>query len=69
MVHQGLGFDSVTTCIHIGFNPVKTTSNDGEASEQLYAEMKPAVEGANYIVKHMRDKNDYSEVRDAATVN
>ncbi|KAG5850372.1 acetylcholine receptor subunit delta isoform X1 [Anguilla anguilla] len=43
---------------------VNTTSNDGEATEQLYAEMKPAVEGANYIVKHMRDKNDYSEEKD-----
>ncbi len=25
--------------------------------------MKPAVEGANYIIKHMHDKNDYNEVR------
>lgn len=31
--------------------------------DQLYGEIKPAVDGANYIVKHMRDKNDYNEVR------
>ncbi|XP_061094930.1 acetylcholine receptor subunit delta-like [Conger conger] len=43
---------------------VKAASSDGVASEQLYAEMKPAVEGANYIVKHMHDKNDYSEEKD-----
>ncbi|KAJ8385824.1 hypothetical protein AAFF_G00181800 [Aldrovandia affinis] len=38
--------------------------SDEEATEQLYAEMKPAVEGANYIVKNMHDKNDYSEEKD-----
>uniref|UniRef100_A0A8C1AWS4 Acetylcholine receptor subunit delta n=2 Tax=Cyprinus carpio TaxID=7962 RepID=A0A8C1AWS4_CYPCA len=41
-----------------------TSSNDSEVSEQLYNEMKPAVEGANYIVKHMHDKNDYNEEKD-----
>uniref|UniRef100_A0A8C2AAA7 Acetylcholine receptor subunit delta n=1 Tax=Cyprinus carpio TaxID=7962 RepID=A0A8C2AAA7_CYPCA len=35
-----------------------------KVSEQLYNEMKPAVEGANYIVKHMHDKNDYNEEKD-----
>ncbi|KAG7487360.1 hypothetical protein MATL_G00022420 [Megalops atlanticus] len=40
------------------------SGNDGEASDQLYSEMKPAVEGANYIVKHMREKNEYSEEKD-----
>lgn len=40
-----------------------TSGNESEVSEQLYNEMKPAVEGANYIVKHMHDKNDYNEVR------
>jgi len=44
------------------FFPAYTSSNDSEVSEQLYNEMKPAVEGANYIVKHMHDKNDYNEV-------
>ncbi|XP_020667153.3 acetylcholine receptor subunit delta [Pogona vitticeps] len=42
--------------------------------EQLYNEIKPAITGANYIVKHMRDKNDYNEEKDnwnliAATVD
>ncbi|XP_061493513.1 acetylcholine receptor subunit delta isoform X2 [Rhineura floridana] len=32
--------------------------------EQLYNEIKPAVTGANFIVKHMRDKNDYNEEKD-----
>ncbi|XP_051970011.1 acetylcholine receptor subunit delta [Xyrauchen texanus] len=41
-----------------------TSSNDSEVNEQLYNEMKPAVEGANYIVKHMHDKNDYNEEKD-----
>lgn len=41
-----------------------TSNNDSEVSEQLYSEMKPAVEGANYIVKHMHDKNDYNEEKD-----
>lgn len=36
---------------------------DGGATEQLYAEIRPAVDGANYIIKHMRNKNDYNEVR------
>lgn len=44
------------------FFPAYTSNNDSEVSEQLYNEMKPAVEGANYIVKHMHDKNDYNEV-------
>ncbi|XP_036414238.1 acetylcholine receptor subunit delta [Colossoma macropomum] len=39
-------------------------SNDTEVNEQLYSEMKPAVEGANYIVKHMHNKNDYNEEKD-----
>ncbi|KAL7840648.1 hypothetical protein AOLI_G00259710 [Acnodon oligacanthus] len=38
--------------------------NDNEVNEQLYGEMKPAVEGANYIVKHMHNKNDYNEEKD-----
>ncbi|KAG7274102.1 hypothetical protein CRUP_028809 [Coryphaenoides rupestris] len=37
---------------------------DGEATEQLYGEMKPAVDGANYIIKHMHNKNDYNEEKD-----
>lgn len=41
---------------------LKPVESDG-AMDQLYGEMKPAVDGANYIVQHMRDKNDYNEVR------
>uniref|UniRef100_A0A8C3AYF4 Cholinergic receptor, nicotinic, delta (muscle) n=1 Tax=Cyclopterus lumpus TaxID=8103 RepID=A0A8C3AYF4_CYCLU len=33
-------------------------------TDQLYAEMKPAVDGANYIIKHMRNKNAYNEEKD-----
>uniref|UniRef100_A0A672GZD6 Cholinergic receptor, nicotinic, delta (muscle) n=1 Tax=Salarias fasciatus TaxID=181472 RepID=A0A672GZD6_SALFA len=38
--------------------------DDGGVTDQLYAEMKPAVDGANYIIKHMRNKNDYNEEKD-----
>ncbi|KAM9713193.1 acetylcholine receptor subunit delta [Menidia menidia] len=38
--------------------------DDGSVTDQLYAEMKPAVDGANYIIKHMRNKNDYNEEKD-----
>lgn len=38
---------------------------DGGMTDQLYAEIKPAVDGANYIIKHMRNKNDYNEVSSA----
>ncbi|XP_062335238.1 acetylcholine receptor subunit delta [Osmerus eperlanus] len=43
---------------------VEKPQTDGEVTEQLYSEMKPAVDGANYIVKHMHDKNDYNEEKD-----
>uniref|UniRef100_A0AAX7SKA9 Cholinergic receptor, nicotinic, delta (muscle) n=1 Tax=Astatotilapia calliptera TaxID=8154 RepID=A0AAX7SKA9_ASTCA len=33
-------------------------------TDQLYSEMKPAVDGANYIIKHMRNKNEYNEEKD-----
>ncbi|XP_038604933.1 acetylcholine receptor subunit delta [Tachyglossus aculeatus] len=36
-----------------------------EAQQQLYGEMKPALDGANFIVMHMRDKNDYNEEKDS----
>ncbi|XP_053468016.1 acetylcholine receptor subunit delta [Ictalurus furcatus] len=39
-------------------------SSDSELTDQLYNELKPAVEGANYIVKHMHKKNDYNEEKD-----
>lgn len=37
--------------------------DDNEVAQQLFSEIKPAVDGANYIVKHMHDKNDYNDVR------
>ncbi|XP_075427091.1 acetylcholine receptor subunit delta isoform X2 [Ascaphus truei] len=37
--------------------------NPNSSPDQLYGEMKPAIDGANFIVKYMRDKNDYNEVR------
>ncbi|CAJ1081733.1 acetylcholine receptor subunit delta [Xyrichtys novacula] len=37
---------------------------DGGVTDQLYGEIKPAVDGANYIIKHMRNKNDYNEEKD-----
>ncbi|XP_077365002.1 acetylcholine receptor subunit delta [Festucalex cinctus] len=43
---------------------VKKLQEDGGVSEQLYGEIKPAVDGANYIIKHMRNKNDYNEEKD-----
>uniref|UniRef100_A0A672GFX8 Cholinergic receptor, nicotinic, delta (muscle) n=1 Tax=Salarias fasciatus TaxID=181472 RepID=A0A672GFX8_SALFA len=42
----------------------RPTHDDGGVTDQLYAEMKPAVDGANYIIKHMRNKNDYNEEKD-----
>uniref|UniRef100_A0A8D3BKX3 Acetylcholine receptor subunit delta n=1 Tax=Scophthalmus maximus TaxID=52904 RepID=A0A8D3BKX3_SCOMX len=43
---------------------VVNPQEDGGLTEQLYAEIKPAVDGANYIIKHMRNKNDYNEEKD-----
>ncbi|XP_037550358.1 acetylcholine receptor subunit delta [Nematolebias whitei] len=42
---------------------VKPQDEDG-VTDQLYGEIKPAVDGANYIVKHMHNKNDYNEEKD-----
>ncbi|XP_041670442.1 acetylcholine receptor subunit delta isoform X2 [Cheilinus undulatus] len=42
---------------------VKPSENDN-VTDQLYGEIKPAVDGANYIIKHMRSKNDYNEEKD-----
>uniref|UniRef100_A0AAY4AN81 Acetylcholine receptor subunit delta n=1 Tax=Denticeps clupeoides TaxID=299321 RepID=A0AAY4AN81_9TELE len=41
-----------------------TPAGDDDMNDQLYAELKPAVDGTNYIVKHMHDKNDYNEEKD-----
>ncbi|KAJ6653656.1 hypothetical protein lerEdw1_008844 [Lerista edwardsae] len=37
----------------------------GDIQEQLYNEIKPAIAGANFIVKHTREKNDYNEEKDS----
>lgn len=37
--------------------------DDGGVTDQLCAEIKLAVDGANDIIKHMQNKNDYNEVR------
>ncbi|KAM8822851.1 acetylcholine receptor subunit delta [Spinachia spinachia] len=37
---------------------------EGGVTDQLYGEMKPGVDGANYIIKHSRNKNDYNEEKD-----
>ncbi|XP_033964644.1 acetylcholine receptor subunit delta [Pseudochaenichthys georgianus] len=42
---------------------VKPQADDG-VTDQLYAEIKPAVDGANYIIKQMRNKNDFNEEKD-----
>ncbi|XP_007429429.1 acetylcholine receptor subunit delta isoform X1 [Python bivittatus] len=36
-----------------------------DLQEQLYNEIKPAIAGANFIVKHMREKNNYNEEKDS----
>uniref|UniRef100_A0A3P9KV69 Cholinergic receptor, nicotinic, delta (muscle) n=1 Tax=Oryzias latipes TaxID=8090 RepID=A0A3P9KV69_ORYLA len=40
------------------------TNEDGGVTDQLYAEIKPALDGANYIIRHRRNKNDYNEEKD-----
>ncbi|XP_036176547.1 acetylcholine receptor subunit delta isoform X2 [Myotis myotis] len=35
-----------------------------QAQHDLFSELKPAVEGANFIVNHMRDQNNYNEEKD-----
>lgn len=52
-----------TVCFFSFVCVVVKPQEDGGVTDQLYAEIKPAVDGANYIIKHMRNKNDYNEVR------
>lgn len=35
-----------------------------QVQQELFNELKPAVDGANFIVSHMRDQNNYNEVSD-----
>uniref|UniRef100_A0A2K5CEG9 Cholinergic receptor nicotinic delta subunit n=1 Tax=Aotus nancymaae TaxID=37293 RepID=A0A2K5CEG9_AOTNA len=36
-----------------------------QAQQELFSELKPAVDGANFIVNHMRDQNSYNEEKDS----
>ncbi|KFW72166.1 Acetylcholine receptor subunit delta, partial [Pygoscelis adeliae] len=36
----------------------------GAGEEQLYEHIKPVIDGANFIIKHMREKNSYNEEKD-----
>lgn len=33
-----------------------------QAQQELFSELKPAVDGANFIVNHMKDQNNYNDV-------
>ncbi|KAM6178002.1 acetylcholine receptor subunit delta isoform 1-T1 [Rhynchocyon petersi] len=35
-----------------------------QTQQELFSELKPAVDGANFIVNHMRDQNNYNEEKD-----
>ncbi|XP_044532461.1 acetylcholine receptor subunit delta isoform X2 [Gracilinanus agilis] len=46
--------------------PARRPPPGSEASQQeLFNEIKPAVDGANFIVTHMRDQNNYNEEKDS----
>ncbi|XP_001495566.2 acetylcholine receptor subunit delta [Equus przewalskii] len=36
-----------------------------QAQQELFSELKPAVDGANFIVNHMRDQSNYNEEKDS----
>ncbi|KAM6152393.1 acetylcholine receptor subunit delta isoform 2-T2 [Erethizon dorsatum] len=36
-----------------------------QAQQELFNELKPAVDGANFIVNHMRDQNNYNDEKDS----
>nr|XP_040123952.1 acetylcholine receptor subunit delta isoform X3 [Ictidomys tridecemlineatus] len=36
-----------------------------QAQQELFSELKPAVEGANFIVNHMKDQNSYNEEKES----
>ncbi|XP_008050294.1 acetylcholine receptor subunit delta isoform X2 [Carlito syrichta] len=36
-----------------------------QAQQELLSELKPAVDGANFIVNHMKDQNNYNEEKDS----
>ncbi|KAF3836424.1 hypothetical protein F7725_028982, partial [Dissostichus mawsoni] len=54
---------SVKSRSELMFEKQSPQADDG-VTDQLYAEIKPAVDGANYIIKQMRNKNDFNEEKD-----
>ncbi|XP_023366193.1 acetylcholine receptor subunit delta isoform X4 [Otolemur garnettii] len=40
-------------------------TNSEQAQQELLSELRPAVDGANFIVNHMRDQNNYNEEKDS----
>lgn len=45
----------------------KPPASSEQVQQELFNEMKPAVDGANFIVNHMRDQNSYNEVSDPSS--
>lgn len=60
-VGGGLAAGLMPTCglVSAGRPP----ADSEQAQQELFSELKPAVDGANFIVSHMRDQNSYNEVR------
>ncbi|XP_019358650.1 PREDICTED: acetylcholine receptor subunit delta [Gavialis gangeticus] len=44
--------------------PGPTPLSMGDTQEQLYGELQPAIDGANFIVEYTREKNTYNEEKD-----
>lgn len=42
--------------------PTPTGKPPAGSEQDLFNELKPAVEGANFIINHMKDQNNYNEV-------
>ncbi|XP_008577654.1 PREDICTED: acetylcholine receptor subunit delta isoform X2 [Galeopterus variegatus] len=43
----------------------RPSASSEQAQQELFSELKPAVDGANFIVNHMRDQNNYNEEKDS----
>lgn len=68
-VAWGLFGPAVGGGVGAGLTPTSGLASTGQppagseqAQEELFSELKPAVDGANFIVNHMRDQNSYNEV-------
>lgn len=55
---QGAGLMPTSGLVSTGRPP----AGSEQAQQELFSELKPAVDGANFIVNHMRDQNNYNEV-------